>query len=314
MVAICPAGQLVWGMQLPVQSKSKTFAEPWEVDAGPAELVAVTRAVEAAGGFYVAVCDHTAIPADAIGEHMRTTWYDTWTTLGWLAAATERVYLMSHVSILSYKHPLFTAKSVCTLDALSNGRAILGVGAGHLQGEFEVLGIDFAQRGKLLDDALPVVVKALEEEFPDADGVFNVRGQVGIAPRPVQSPRPPVWVGGSSAAAIRRAATMGDGWLPQGTPKDEMKPFLDALAAQRDALGKHPADAGAITDWLYVGEPGWDTGARPVQSGEPDEIAASLREYAEMGVKHLQVRFPSRTLSELTDQIAAFGSEVAPLL
>ncbi len=145
--SIVPAGKLVYGMQLQVQAKSKTFVEDWEADAGADELRQMVQTADAAGFFYVAVCDHIAVtkPMDA---HMQTTWYDTVATLGWIAALTKDVRIMSHVYVLSYRHPLLTAKSFMTLDELSGGRAILGVGAGHLQGEFELMQLDYDARGE----------------------------------------------------------------------------------------------------------------------------------------------------------------------
>ena len=148
---------------------------------------------------------------------MQTAWYDTVATLGWLAALTTEVRLLSHVFIPAYRHPLVTAKSFMTLDHLSGGRAILGVGAGHVEGEFDVLGIPFAERGGITDDAVDVIRAAFDDEFPDIDTErWSVHG-VGQSPRPTQA-HLPIWVGGSSRPALRRAAERGDGWLPQGPP------------------------------------------------------------------------------------------------
>jgi probable F420-dependent oxidoreductase len=202
------------GIQLPVQSQSTYYVEPWEPTAGRDELAAVARAADDAGFDYVAVCDHVAIPADRAAG-MSTTWYDTVATLGWLAAITERTRLLSHVYVPAYRHPLQTAKAFATLDELSGGRVILGVGAGHVEGEFDVLGIPFAERGRLTDEAIDGIRRAWSGEF-GWDGF-------GQRPRPRQQPAgPPIWVGGSSAPALRRAATRGDGWLPQGTTKAEL--------------------------------------------------------------------------------------------
>lgn len=313
MVSIVPRGSLAFGLQLPVQARSTLFAEPWEHTAGPDEIAEIARAAELSGYLYVAVCDHVAIPTELAGA-MGTTWYDTVATLGWLAAGTRRVRLLSHVFNLAYRHPLVSAKAFATLDALSGGRVILGVGAGHVKAEFDVLGLDFARRGRLLDEALEAVDAALREEFPVVKNeAFHLSGELGAGPRPVQSPRPPIWVGGSSPAAVRRAAR-ADGWLPQGTPRDGMAELVAMLRSEREAAGiDEPCDIGAITDWLYVGRPSWDTG-RPCRTGTPEQLAAYLRDYRDLGVDHLQVRFPSRSSSELSEQIEAFGSQVGPLL
>lgn len=313
MSSIIPAGELVFGLQLPVQSKSRTYREDWEVDADSSAIAAMARQADAHGFFYVAVCDHLAV-TKPMDQHMENTWYDTVATLGYLAAITERVRLLSHVYVLAYRHPLHTAKSFMTLDELSRGRAILGVGAGHLQGEFELLGLDFADRGRITDESIDVVRAAFADEYPDVTTErFGRIADAGLAPRPRQA-RLPIWVGGSSKPALRRAAERGDGWLPQGTPRAEMPGQIAYLLEHRKrTVGDEPIDLGAITELVYVGAPSWDVGERTL-SGSPERIAASLNEFGAMGVSHLQVRFRSRDLAEQLDQMAAFGTDVAPHL
>jgi probable F420-dependent oxidoreductase len=300
MAPIVPADTAVYGIQLPVQAQSKYFVEPWELDAGPAEMAAVAQAADQSGFFYVGVCDHVAIPSELVPA-MGAVWYDTIATLGWIAAQTVTTRLLSSVFNLTYRHPLVTANSFATLDVLSGGRAIIGIGAGHVEKEFAALDVDFASRGRATDDALRVIDVALR------DGV--VEG-VEIAPRAVQQPRPPIWVGGGAPAAVRRAAKHADGWLPQGTPIDQMPPLVELYRSER---GDETGDIGAITDWIYVGDPGWDLGRKAV-TGSPEQIAQSLRTWLDVGVNHLQVRFPSRSADELIDQVTAFGTDVGPLL
>ncbi|MFK0109896.1 LLM class F420-dependent oxidoreductase [Streptomyces sp. NPDC091217] len=300
-------------MQLPVQSQSTIFAEPWEAAAGPADLVAIARAAEHAGFAYLAVCDHVAIPR-RLAPAMSTVWYDPVATLAHLAAVTERVRLLSHVAIVGLRHPLLSAKQYATLDHLSGGRLILGVGAGHVAEEFEVLGVDFRQRGAVLDEAIDALRAALgPDEFPSHHGKFYDFEGLGQRPRPAQE-RVPVWVGGSSPAAVRRAALKGDGWLPQGDPRDRLPAQIDRLLRLREDAGvEEPITVGAIAEPLYVGVPGWEVGRRTL-SGSPEELAESLRAYGDMGVHQIQVRFRSRSRTELIDQIHAFGAEVAPRL
>lgn len=314
-ISIVPRGRLAYGIQLPIQAQSSIFVEEWETSAGGAELAAVARAADRSGFFYVAVCDHVAIPEDR-AEAMSTTWYDTTTTLGFLAGVTERVRLLSHVFVPAYRHPLQVAKAFATLDALSGGRAILGVGTGHVEGEFDVLGVDFRQRGALLDEAIEAVRDAFVDEYPTHDGRAWSYSGVGVSPRPVQRPRPPIWVGGSSGPAIRRAAERGDGWLPQGNPPKRYPDMVASLREQRSAtVGDQPVDLGALTEVVHVGEvpDGLDLGPWSL-SGEPEQIAEGLRRWGSMGAHHLQVRFRSRSCAELCDQIEAFGRDVGPHL
>ena len=294
-----------FAIQLPIQSQSTYFVEPWEADAGAAELASVARACDEHGYDYVAVCDHIAIPRDR-AEAMSTTWYDTVATLSWLAGITDRVRLLSHVFVPAYRHPLATAKAFSTLDALSGGRAVMGVGAGHVEAEFDALGISFADRGRLTDEAIDEIRALFRDEWG--------AGELGQRPRPVQDGGPPIWVGGSSPAAIRRAAERGDGWLPQGTLKKDMPASIARVHELRAAAGRAdgPFTIGAIAPFFYVGDPGWDTG-KGCLTGEPEKLAAYIADYAAMGVDQVQVRFRSRTCEELCDQVAAFASEVAVL-
>ncbi|MGW6292878.1 TIGR03619 family F420-dependent LLM class oxidoreductase [Streptomyces sp. NPDC055058] len=300
-------------MQLPVQSQSTLYTEPWEAGAGPEDLLAVARAAERAGFAYLASCDHVGIPR-RLAATMSTVWYDPVATLAYLAAATGRVRLLSHVAIVALRHPLLTAKQYATLDHLSGGRLVLGVGAGHVPEEFEALGVDFSRRGALLDESLDALRAALgPEEYPEHHGTFHTFSGLGQRPRPAQ-PAVPLWVGGSSPAAVRRAALRGDGWLPQGDPRERLPAQLARIRELRGRAGLDgPFTAGAITEPLYVGTPGWEVG-RHTLTGPPDALAASLRAYRAMGVDQVQVRFRSRDRSELIDQIAAFGAEVGPLI
>ncbi|MEV7278177.1 LLM class F420-dependent oxidoreductase [Streptomyces sp. NPDC093111] len=304
---------VVYGMQLPVQSQSTIYAEPWEAAAGPDDLIAVARAADALGFDYIASCEHVAVPRRLAGA-MSTIWYDPVATLSFLAAATERVRLVSHVALVGLRHPLISAKAYATLDHLSGGRLVLGVGAGHLEEEFETLGVDFAGRGGVLDETVDALRAALgPEEFPEHSGErFSFR-DLGQRPRPAQE-RVPVWIGGSSPAAVRRAAVKGDGWLPQGDPRDRLAEQIVRLRRLREEAGvEAPFTVGAIAEPLYVGQPDWNTGRRTL-TGKPQALAESLRAYGEMGVDQIQVRFRCRSRAELIDQMGAFAAEVAPHL
>lgn len=312
-VSIIPEGQVVYGIQLPVQSQSTMYREDWEPSSGPAELARIARQADESDFFYIAVCDHTFIPA-RLAPAMSTTWYDTIATLGWLAGFTSRVRLLSHVYIATLRHPLRAAKEFATLDLLSNGRLIVGVGAGHVTEEFEVLGPEFLDRGKALDESIDAIAAALVDEFPVLPGPRWPASDLGIGPRPVQRPRPPIWVGGSSPPALRRAAARGDGWLPQTAKRSEWKSQVAELLEFRKELGEGaPIAIGALAGILHVGEPTWEL-PRGTVSGSPEKIAEDLAEFTALGCSHLQLRFPSRSAEELCDQMAAFGELVGPLL
>lgn len=307
------AGFLGVGIQLPVQAQSSIFVEDWERHAGPGELAAVAEAADERGYLYVGVCDHAVIPAARV-ERMGAVWYDPLTTLAWLAARTGRVRLLTHVLALPLHHPLRVAKAAATVDRLSGGRLILGVGTGHVEEEFAALDVDRSRRGQLLDEGIDAVRAALTDEMASHAGEAFGFEDLAVAPRPVQQP-PPVWVGGSSPAALRRAGERGDGWLPQGTLLKDMPAAVDAIRSAATAAGRDPdgIDVGGMPLPLYVGEPDWDVGDWTT-AGTADELAAHLRDWIEVGCSHLQIRLRSRSAGELLEQLAAFAAGVMPHL
>ncbi len=294
-------------MQLPIQSQSTNYAQPWEANAGPDDLREIVQAADRSGFDYVAVCDHVAIPDASVGT-MRATWYDTIATLAWIAGFTDRVRLLSHVYVAAYRHPAAVVKAWSTLDAVSGGRAILGVGAGHVEGEFDLLGVDFSSRGRITDEALRSIGDAFRTGRID---------DAAISPRPVQDGGPPIWIGGSSPAALRRAARFGDGWLPQGTPYPDMPAAVERIHTEQERIHgeRRPIDVGIITSFLHVGDgdPGFDTPAGTF-AAPAEKLARGLGRLAELGATQLQVRFAARSATEYAEQVERFGTEVAPLL
>ena len=308
-VSVVADGVLAYGTQLPVQALSVRVSMPWEQQGTVEDMVRVARACDDAGFLYIAVCHHVAIPREP-AEMMSTQWFDPIATLAYLAANTTRTRLMTNVFIAAYQPPLATAKAFATLDRLSNGRTIVGIGAGHVEGEFDALGVPFAKRGELTDHALATISAALTHEWTGPEPT----GAVGQRPRPVQQPHPPIWIGGSGKPALRRVATMADGWIPQATPLDQLPNDIDWILRERDRVRP-----GAVPEIGYhlvahVGESTWDL-PKGVMHGSPDRIAefANTRLGA-IGVSHLQVRLLARDASEHCDQIAAFGAEVGPHL
>jgi probable F420-dependent oxidoreductase len=304
IVSIVPDGVLAYGMQLPVQALSARVSMPWEREGTVDDMVRVAQSCDAAGFLYVAVCHHVAIPR-VPAETMSTQWFDPIATLAYVAATTARTRLMSNVFVAGYQHPLVTAKAFATLDRLSGGRAIVGLGAGHVEGEFDALGVPFGARGELTNRALAVIKDALSHEWV---------GDVGLAPRPVQEPHPPIWIGGSGRPALRRVARLGDGWIPQATPIERLGDDIAWILHECDRV--RPGAAPEIGYHLvaHVGTAAWEL-PKGVLSGP----AARIVEFANtrlgaLGVSHLQVRLMARSADELCDQVAAFGADVGPHL
>ena len=320
MSPIISAGQVTWGLQLPVQSQSPSFVQPWELGAGTAELVSIAQAADRAGAFYIGVCDHVGVPRPA-DERMSAVWYDTIATLGWLGALTKQVRLLSHVYVLPYRHPLSTAKAFMTLDHLSGGRAILGAGAGHLQSEFDFLGVDFESRGRQLEESVAVIRAAFAEEYPTVGGPGAEVG-IGMSPRPAAPSASreslPIWIGGSSKVAIRRAALLADGWLPQGPPKMGLSNAIAFIRSEREAAGLPAAfDLGMNFGSVFLGQADFDLeqyARGPAVHGTAEQVAEGLNKFAAKGLNQIQLRFIGKDAHQVCDQIEQFGAEVGPLL
>ena len=314
MANLVPEGGAVYGIQLPIQTLTRTLVDPWEDDATPADLATVARAAESAGLDFIGVCDHVAVPDNDYAADMRTTWYDPVATLAWLGAQTLSIRLLSVVWVAAYRHPLLTASSFGTLSHLTGGRVILGVGAGHVEAEFAALGIDFHRRGRILDECIDAVRGAYADTYVGFEGDHFGYSDVGVAPGPPRGEMP-IWVGGAGPAAWRRVGRRGDGYIPMGSPRDAYPEIISTIRESAEEAGRGDAlfDIGIMPGWAYIGEPPEDLVGAWL-TGSPERIAEELRADREVGANVFHLKFRSRTLDEYLDQLAAFGEEVRPLL
>lgn len=314
MAALIPAGEVGFGFQLPIQTLTRTLRDPWEDEATPDDLVRIVQRAEEVGMDFVGVCDHVAIPDNDYAQHMTTTWYDTVTTLAYLAAKTEKINLLSVVYIAAYRHPLLAAKMWGTLDHLSGGRAIMGVGAGHVEAEFDALGVDFAKRGALLDETLAAVSGAFASEYVSHSGEAYQYQDVGVAPAP-PSGELTIWVGGGGKAAQRRVGQYGHGFVPFTNPHDSYPELIANIQAAAEDAGRGDTqfDIGIFTPWMYVGEPPEGIGPHQL-AGSPEVIAEELRREQALGANVHHLKFRGRDIEEYLDQVEAFGTEVIPLV
>ncbi len=279
-----------FGLSLPIVQQIPGRVQAWELTAGAAELVTVARAADRLGFSHLSVCDHVAIPqtrAAAAG----TVWYDAAVTLGFLAAATTRVRLLSHVIVLAYRHPLVVAKSFATLDQLSNGRVILGVGSGHLKPEFRTLGADYEGRASFSDEAIQAIRAAWENEGATFEGRFVQFRDVTVAPRPRQRPRPPIWVGGNARSAVRRAVCFADGWIPWMITPAEFGRMV--------AYAREIAERAASFEWVAPLSVGVDD--------RPATIIASIEEWLAAGATSFHVGLAHSSLNHLLERMSLFA-------
>lgn len=285
-----------FGLSMPIVQQIPGRVQTWETKAGAPEMQRVACAAEALGFSHLSACDHVAIP-QSYASSAGTVWYDAAVTLGFVAAVTQRIRVLSHVVVLPYRHPLVTAKIYATLDRLSGGRVILGVGAGHLKPEFRTLGIDYEERGRISDEYLQAIQTAWEHETATFTGRFVEFRDVTVAPRPSQQPRPPIWVGGNSRAAVRRAARFGDGWIPWMIAPADYARLVTYARDVRQEGDRPPLECVAP---LTV-----DADDRP------HDITSRIDEWTAAGATSFHVGFVHRSLEHLLDRMAMFADASA---
>lgn len=301
-------------MQLPIQTLTLNLVDPWEDAATVADLVTVAKKAEATGHTFVAVCDHVAVPDDDYSARMRTTWYDTVATLGFLAAHTSTVRLLSAVWVAAYRHPLQTASSFGTLDHLSGGRVILGVGAGHVEGEYRALGVPFHERGAILDETLEALQGAYADTFVSFEGTRYAYRDVGVAPQPVNG-RLTTWIGGMGKNAWRRVGRFGDGYIPMANKAEQYGEIIDTIRGAAEAAGRGdaPIAIGFMPGWAHLTSD-WADDLPPAQNIGPEALAADIRGALAAGADTVHLKFRGRTFAEYLEQLDAFAETVVPLV
>lgn len=202
------------GLSTPVVVQIPGIASPWEATASPDDLAEIASTADRVGMEFLTCSEHVAVPSADAGSRGLTYW-DPLSTLGFLAAHTRRIQLVTAVLVLGYHHPLEIAKRYGTLDRVSGGRVVLGVGIGSLEAEFALIGASWERRATRADDALAALRAALGHREPVYEGPFYRFAQMTVDPHAVQ-PKMPIWVGGRSAASLRRAVQLADGWMPFG--------------------------------------------------------------------------------------------------
>ncbi len=292
-----------FGLVTPMLTLVPNGHAAWEETAGTNELRQIATAADRLGYHHLTCSDHVGIPAN-VAATRGSRYFDPFATLGFIAAITTRIRLATHVLVLPYYHPLQVAKRLGTLDVLSGGRVIAGVGVGTLREEFQLLGAEFEGRGPRYEDALRALRAALGSRQPEYRGShFSFRDFV-IDPC-AEQPRMPIWVGGRTSRSLRRALAFGDGWDPFGFSHAQ-------LAALLPRARGWPAWKSRQTGFEIVLNP-----ERLVDVSAPDALDATialLAGYRQIGATALNLQFRSRSLQDYLDQLDTFMAKVAPRL
>jgi len=280
-----------------------------------AELVRkMARALEAAGFDACLTSEHPAPSSQWLhNDPAAHDCVDPLTALSFVAGATEKLKLFTNVLVLPYRNPFLTAKAAATLQVMSDNRLMLGVGVGYMAEEFEALGVEFRERGALMDEAIETIRLAWQGGAVTRQGLhFNAPG---VEPRPVPDPAPPIWVGGGSDRAIERAARHGDGWVPYFTvPTNDpvvrrsAVVDMDHFAEKAKRLRELRSEMGRIGPFDLVVAPPF----RPQEpsSANAERFLEEVDQLAEHGVNWIWTSVPARTLESYLEIVDWFGGDI----
>ncbi|MFN8475330.1 MAG: TIGR03619 family F420-dependent LLM class oxidoreductase [Anaerolineae bacterium] len=285
---------------------------PFGVQPSPDALVGVAQAADRSGFYSVWATDHILVPHDKPRYGLI---YEVFTTLAYLGARTDRVRLGTSILVIGLRDAVLVAKQTATIDALTGGRMLLGMGAGYMEGEFQNLGRDFHQRGKHFDEAIRAMRALWTEDSPAFDGQYYHFKDTLFGPKPAQSGGIPIYVGGNSDIALRRAAALGDSTHFDDFTVDQVREARDKLQKLTQANGRHVAlSVRRTVDLrpalaLSQGKTPPTAGAGAL-AGSIDEVRAAVAAYADAGLDHLICQFEHETQEEHLAQIDLFARAI----
>jgi probable F420-dependent oxidoreductase len=280
------------GIVTPVLTLLPRAHARWEETGTLADVVEIAREAERLGYHHLTCSEHVAIPVD-VAETRGGRYWDPLATFGFIAAGTETIRLATHVLVLGYHHPLEIAKRYGTLDRVSGGRLVLGVGVGSLEEEFALLDARFDDRGARADDAMRALRAALSQPRPEYHGTFYDFEGFVIDPCAVQA-QVPMWVGGHTARSLRRAVALAEGWAPFGLNRTEIATMLEQARAT-DAWSTRTAPLEVVLQ-----------NEGPIDPlAEPDRVTEIVRQFTDIGATALNVRFVHHSPAHYREQLAA---------
>ena len=304
--------------------------------ATPDALGLIVRRAEELGYDLITTGDHILIPESissrypysprgefpgSSGESM-----EMLTLLAFIAGQTQKLRLATGVLVVPHRSPLVAAKVIATLDHLSKGRVVVGIGAGWMKEEFDALGLPpFGERGAVTDEYVLAFKELWTSDHPSFEGKYCSFSGISFLPKPVQKPHPPIWVGGESPRAMRRTAELADGWYPLGgnpefpmsTP-EQLEAGIKRMARYARRAGRDPSEIEIIhrMPQLERRKNGVAGSERLSFTGSAGEIASDIRQYEAMGVGYLMTDFfrSSPTLEQGMEGMEALATQVWPLV
>ena len=258
---------------------------------------ATVELAESLGYHSVWVSDHVVTPED-LRPTIGPIFYDAFVVLSHAAALTKVVRLGSTVIVVPYRNPLVVAKMLATLDVLSGGRVIFGAGVGGAPDEFHALGVPSRQRGRRADEYLRLMVALWTEDPTSFHGRFYSFTDVRFQPKPLQVPHPPIWIGGHSEAALRRAVAVGEAWHPTSMPMPALREKMAQLRSFADEAGRTEGPFVTVRQGIHLNRAQEPQPAqeRRMGRGTAGEIREDMAAYAELGIPVVVCNFAESSL------------------
>ena len=286
---------------------------PWEPAAGGPEILRYAKAADKQKWDWLTIPEHIFMPG-MMEETMGARFPEGLSAAAVLLGATERIKTLTYILVLPLRNPLMLAKQISTVDFLTGGRFTLGTAVGHMEPEFDVMGVSFKERGKIADESLEVMKECWTSDRPTFDGPYTKFDDIAFEPKPVQKPHPQIFIGGNSKPAMRRAAKYGNGWIPWLITAAELPASIEYLRSQPGFAEKEdtfeiimPTTAYQIEDYSHA-----ETGETKIE-GDRDAVLRDIETLQKAGMTGAQVMPPQlETFEQCLEWIAWFDSEIIP--
>lgn len=287
-------------------------AAPWELNATPEHAFRAMEKADELGFDYMDVPDHIIMPSEHL-PLMGPRWSEALTVMAMIVARTRRIKAYSTVLIVTYRHPLHTAKALATIDWMSNGRVALGAGVGHEAREFELLGAPYEERGAATDEYIRAMRELWTSDTPTFDGKYVSFKGIAFEPKPVQKPTIPIYIGGNTRVAQRRVARLGDGWHPWLVSRKDLPGCLEYIEEQPE-FQANPRDLEVIMPLVEIKV---DEEHRPIGETvirfERDQLVEEIEELQSVGATGTVVSMPIvETFEEYLEKMELFAEEIMP--
>ena len=294
-------------------------------DATPAILSNVAERADAAGLDALWASDHLIIPKQTVSRYpgradgqmpdaWKTTYYQPFSVLNYLAAKTKRIRLGPSVLVFPMRNPIEVATQIAEMDQLSGGRVNFGVGVGWFAEEFQALGYPFHERGARTNEGLAICKALWRQGTATFEGRFYQFEEANVGPKPVQEPHPPIYVGGSSDAALRRLAKYGDVWHPLKPTPEQILADKPRIAAALEAEGRASEGFPIAPKVALTFQDGPPADGQAPTEGRPQDIADALKRYRDAGATEFCFDAPAESEQVVLDMIEQFVQEVRPML